>query len=69
MKTKSSKFKKLNKIDKNLIPNTIITPVIVFDDHLNRLSFSGDWYDVVIKELQPFKKNIYRCNLKKTILQ
>ncbi|MEY2393134.1 5-formyltetrahydrofolate cyclo-ligase [Wolbachia endosymbiont of Tettigetta isshikii] len=54
--TKPLRFKKWNKIGKNIIPDTIITPVIAFDDHLNRLGFGGGWYDAVIKELRPLGK-------------
>ncbi|MGL9702987.1 5-formyltetrahydrofolate cyclo-ligase [Wolbachia endosymbiont of Cimex lectularius] len=53
---KSPKFKEWNKTGKNIIPDTIITPVIAFDDHLNRLGFGGGWYDTVIKELRPLGK-------------
>nr|WP_250778332.1 5-formyltetrahydrofolate cyclo-ligase [Wolbachia pipientis] len=50
---KPLRFKEWNKTGKNIIPDTIITPVIAFDDHLNRLGFGGGWYDAVIKELRP----------------
>ncbi|MGL9688411.1 MAG: 5-formyltetrahydrofolate cyclo-ligase [Wolbachia sp.] len=53
---KSPKFKEWNKTGKNIIPDTIITPVIAFDDHLNRLGFGDGWYDAVIKELRPLGK-------------
>lgn len=53
---KPLRFKEWNKTDKDIIPDTIITPVIAFDDHLNRLGFGGGWYDAVIKELRPLGK-------------
>jgi 5-formyltetrahydrofolate cyclo-ligase len=53
---KPPRFKEWNKTGKNIIPDTIITPVIAFDDHLNRLGFGGGWYDAVIKELRPLGK-------------
>ncbi|MGL9681564.1 MAG: 5-formyltetrahydrofolate cyclo-ligase [Wolbachia sp.] len=37
---------------KDTIPDAIITPVIAFDDRLNRFGFGCGWYDAVIKELQ-----------------
>lgn len=53
---KPPRFKEWNKTGKNIIPDTIITPVIAFDDHLNRLGFGGGWYDAAIKELRPLGK-------------
>jgi 5-formyltetrahydrofolate cyclo-ligase len=53
---KLPRFKEWNKTGKNIIPDTIITPIIAFDDHLNRLGFGGGWYDAVIKELRPLGK-------------
>ncbi|MCA4774948.1 5-formyltetrahydrofolate cyclo-ligase [Wolbachia endosymbiont of Mansonella ozzardi] len=50
------RFKEWSKTGKNIIPDTIITPVIAFDNHLNRLGFGGGWYDAVIKELRPLGK-------------
>ncbi|MCM1001385.1 MAG: 5-formyltetrahydrofolate cyclo-ligase [Wolbachia endosymbiont of Melophagus ovinus] len=53
---KPPRFKEWNKTGEDIIPDTIITPVIAFDDHLNRLGFGGGWYDAVIKELRPLGK-------------
>ncbi len=54
---KPPRFKEWNKIDRsNIVPDIIITPVIAFDEYLNRLGFGGGWYDAVIKELRPFGK-------------
>ncbi|WCR58658.1 MAG: 5-formyltetrahydrofolate cyclo-ligase [Wolbachia endosymbiont of Ctenocephalides felis wCfeF] len=53
---KPLRFKEWNKADEDIIPDTIITPIIAFDDHLNRLGFGGGWYDAVIKELRPLGK-------------
>ncbi|MGL9717159.1 MAG: 5-formyltetrahydrofolate cyclo-ligase [Wolbachia sp.] len=50
------RFKEWNKANEDIIPDTIITPIIAFDDHLNRLGFGGGWYDAVIKELRPLGK-------------
>ncbi|WP_395462891.1 5-formyltetrahydrofolate cyclo-ligase [Wolbachia endosymbiont of Cantharis cryptica] len=55
-KNKLLRFKEWNKTDEDIIPDTIITPVIAFDDHFNRLGFGSGWYDTVIKELQPLGK-------------
>ncbi|MDR2978105.1 MAG: 5-formyltetrahydrofolate cyclo-ligase [Rickettsiales bacterium] len=53
---KPSRFKEWNKTGEDIIPDTIITPIVAFDDHLNRLGFGGGWYDAVIKELRPLGK-------------
>lgn len=53
---KPLRFKEWNKTDEDIIPDTIITPIIAFDDHLNRLGFGGGWYDAAIKELRPLGK-------------
>ncbi|MDR1139291.1 MAG: 5-formyltetrahydrofolate cyclo-ligase [Rickettsiales bacterium] len=53
---KPLRFKEWNKTGEDIIPDTIITPIIAFDDHLNRLGFGGGWYDVAIKELRPLGK-------------
>ncbi len=55
-KNKLLRFKEWNKTSEDIIPDTIITPVVAFDDHLNRLGFGGGWYDAVIKELRPLGK-------------
>ena len=53
---KPPRFKEWNKTDEDIIPDIVITPVIAFDDHLNRLGFGGGWYDAAIKELRPLGK-------------
>ncbi|QKX01369.1 5-formyltetrahydrofolate cyclo-ligase [Wolbachia endosymbiont of Cruorifilaria tuberocauda] len=55
-KNKLLRFKEWSKEDKNIVPDAIITPVIAFDDHFNRLGFGSGWYDAVIRELQPLGK-------------
>lgn len=55
-KNKLLKFEKWDKTDEDIIPDTIITPVIAFDDHFNRLGFGGGWYDTIIKKLRPLGK-------------
>ncbi|OCA06588.1 5-formyltetrahydrofolate cyclo-ligase [Wolbachia endosymbiont of Trichogramma pretiosum] len=55
-KNKLLKFEEWNKADEDIIPDTIITPVIAFDDHFNRLGFGGGWYDEMIKKLRPLGK-------------
>jgi 5-formyltetrahydrofolate cyclo-ligase len=47
---------KFEKANVEVVPDTIITPVIAFDDHFNRLGFGGGWYDRIMKELQPLGK-------------
>ncbi|WP_168464689.1 5-formyltetrahydrofolate cyclo-ligase [Wolbachia endosymbiont of Ctenocephalides felis wCfeT] len=54
---KALKFEEWNKADgKPIVPDTIITPIVAFDDHCNRLGIGGGWYDKIIKELQPLGK-------------
>ncbi|NUY39385.1 5-formyltetrahydrofolate cyclo-ligase [Wolbachia endosymbiont of Litomosoides brasiliensis] len=55
-KNKLLRFKKWNKVDEDIIPDTIITPIVAFDGHLNRLGFGGGWYDAAIKKLRPLGK-------------
>ena len=55
-KNKLLKFEEWKKMGKDIIPDTIITPIIAFDDNFNRLGFGGGWYDTIIKELQPLGK-------------
>ncbi|WP_333023775.1 5-formyltetrahydrofolate cyclo-ligase [Wolbachia endosymbiont of Pentidionis agamae] len=46
------------KYDKEiLIPDTIITPIVAFDNKLNRLGFGGGWYDKTIGKLRHTKRN------------
>ncbi len=47
-KNKLLKFEEWNKTNEDVIPDTIITPVIAFDDHFNRLGFGGGWYDTCL---------------------
>ncbi|WFW29810.1 MAG: 5-formyltetrahydrofolate cyclo-ligase [Wolbachia endosymbiont of Menacanthus eurysternus] len=58
---KPLRFKEWNMVrgglnNKNIIPDIIITPVIAFDDHFNRLGFGSGCYDFVIKELRSLGK-------------
>ncbi|MDR2831708.1 MAG: 5-formyltetrahydrofolate cyclo-ligase [Rickettsiales bacterium] len=55
-KNESLRFGEWNKTNEDIIPDTIITPIIAFDDHFYRLGFGGGWYDAVIKELRPLGK-------------
>ncbi|MBA8770729.1 5-formyltetrahydrofolate cyclo-ligase [Wolbachia pipientis] len=55
-KNKLLKFEEWNETNEDVIPDTIITPVIAFDDHFNRLGFGGGWYDTMIKKLRPLGK-------------
>lgn len=49
-------FEEWGKIGESMVPDTIITPVIAFDDKLNRLGFGSGWYDRVIEKLRPIGK-------------
>ncbi|MCV3769843.1 MAG: 5-formyltetrahydrofolate cyclo-ligase, partial [Wolbachia pipientis] len=53
---KQLKFRKWNGKGEDIVPDTIIIPVIAFDDCLSRLGFGSGWYDIIIKELRPFGK-------------
>ncbi|OEY87121.1 5-formyltetrahydrofolate cyclo-ligase [Wolbachia pipientis] len=45
-------FKEWNKVDKTIIvPDTIIVPIVAFDNCCNRLGFGSGWYDRVIEKL------------------
>ncbi|WP_353289074.1 5-formyltetrahydrofolate cyclo-ligase [Wolbachia endosymbiont (group A) of Pogonocherus hispidulus] len=55
-KNKLLKFEKWNKTNEDVIPDVIITPVVAFDDHFNRLGFGGGWYDTMIEKLRPLGK-------------
>lgn len=50
------RFEGWNETNEDVIPDTIITPVVAFDDHFNRLGFGGGWYDTMIKKLRPLGK-------------
>ncbi|QKX02086.1 5-formyltetrahydrofolate cyclo-ligase [Wolbachia endosymbiont of Dirofilaria (Dirofilaria) immitis] len=50
------RFKEWSKTGGNILPDTIITPVIAFDECFNRLGFGSGWYDAVIKGLRPLGK-------------
>ncbi|WCR54275.1 MAG: 5-formyltetrahydrofolate cyclo-ligase [Wolbachia endosymbiont of Ctenocephalides orientis wCori] len=49
-KNKLLKFEEWNGVDKDLVPDTIITPMIAFDHHFNRLGFGEGWYDRTIEK-------------------
>lgn len=49
-------FEKWGKLGEEVIPDTIIIPMIAFDDQFNRLGFGGGWYDRIIQKLLPLKK-------------
>ncbi len=55
-KNKLLKFEGWDETNEDVIPDTIITPVVAFDDHFNRLGFGGGWYDTMIKKLRPLGK-------------
>jgi 5-formyltetrahydrofolate cyclo-ligase len=47
-------FKEWNKASKTIIiPDTVIVPIIAFDDNCNRLGFGSGWYDRIIEKLSP----------------
>ncbi|MDN5247818.1 MAG: 5-formyltetrahydrofolate cyclo-ligase [Wolbachia endosymbiont of Tyrophagus putrescentiae] len=49
-------FEKWEEEGESIVPDTIITPVVAFDDHFNRLGFGGGWYDRMIEQLRPLGK-------------
>ncbi|MBV0899791.1 MAG: 5-formyltetrahydrofolate cyclo-ligase [Wolbachia endosymbiont of Fragariocoptes setiger] len=51
-----STFEKWGRLGEEIIPDTIIIPMIAFDDHFNRLGFGGGWYDRIMQKLSPLKK-------------
>ncbi len=47
-------FKEWNKTSMTVIvPDTIIVPIVAFDDNCNRLGFGSGWYDRIIQKLLP----------------
>ncbi|WP_339046199.1 5-formyltetrahydrofolate cyclo-ligase [Candidatus Mesenet endosymbiont of Agriotes lineatus] len=42
-----------SQIENYIVPNIVITPLIAFDQNLNRLGFGGGWYDRTIEKLRP----------------
>ncbi|MDD9336632.1 MAG: 5-formyltetrahydrofolate cyclo-ligase [Wolbachia sp.] len=52
-KNKLLTFEEWKKAGKSIVPDTVIAPVIAFDNHCNRLGFGGGWYDQMIKNLRP----------------
>lgn len=51
-KNKLLKFEEWSGVNKDLVPDTIITPMIAFDHHFNRLGFGEGWYDRAIEKFR-----------------
>ena len=48
-KNRLLKFAEWNNEGEDLVPDTIIAPMVAFDDNFNRLGFGKGWYDRVIE--------------------
>lgn len=55
-KSKLLMFEEWEKAGESIVPDTIITPIVAFDDNFNRLGFGSGWYDRIIEKLRPLGK-------------
>ena len=53
-----SKFGTLepNKLNKEVLPDLILVPLVVFDNHLNRVGYGKGYYDRCLKKIKKNKK-------------
>ena len=46
------------KSKKTIIPNLIMVPLVVFDNHLNRIGYGKGYYDRSLRKISKTKKNV-----------